>query len=143
MEIFLKGESGTRLPKRSLIRTAQKVLQKLGYKDVELSITFVRDPAIKKLNRDYRGKNSATDVLSFSAAPDFPSVTSYIGDVVISVDTAKRNALSDGRSLKDEITTLIVHGILHLAGYDHERGSKKEAERMMRKQKAILKEVLS
>jgi probable rRNA maturation factor len=126
-----------------LIRTAQTVLQKLGCdSDVEISITFVKDAAIKKLNKEYRGKSEPTDVLSFGTAPDFPSVTKYIGDVVISVDTAKRNAVADGRSLQEEVITLLVHGILHLAGYDHERSGKKEADKMMKKQRALLREVL-
>ena len=126
-----------------MIRTAQTVLQKLGFdSDVELSITFVKDAYIKKLNKSYRGKCQPTDVLSFSTAPDFPCVTNYIGDVVISVDTAKRNAVSDGRSLKEELITLVIHGILHLAGYDHERSGEKEAGRMMKKQRELLREVL-
>jgi probable rRNA maturation factor len=126
-----------------LIRTAQTVLQTLGFdSDVELSITFVKDAYIKKLNKSYRGKSQPTDVLSFSTAPDFPCVTNYIGDLVISVDTAKRNADVDEQTLEEELITLIVHGILHLAGYDHERSGKKEAERMMKKQRALLREVL-
>lgn len=127
-----------------LIRTAQTVLQKLGYeKDTEISITFVKDSRIKRMNKDYRGKNYPTDVLSFSTAPDFPVVTDYIGDIFISVETAKRNADADKISLKQELITLLVHGILHLSGYDHENTTKEKTEKMMKRQRELLEEVLS
>lgn len=127
-----------------LIRTARTVLQKLGCeKDTELSITFVKDSSIKKMNKNYRGKNYPTDVLSFSTAPDFPVVTDYIGDIFISVETAKRNADADKISLKQELITLLVHGILHLSGYDHENTTKEKAKIMMKKQRELLLEVLS
>jgi len=128
-----------------LIQTARRSLQILGYDDTAgLSITLVKDPAIKKMNRNYRGKDHATDVLSFTATPpNFPNVTKYLGDIVIGVDTAKRNAAADGNTLSYELVTLLVHGILHLSGYDHEHTSKKEAEKMMRKQKKMILEVLS
>ena len=127
-----------------LIRTAQKVLGKLGYdNDTEISITLVKDATIKKLNKKYRGKNYPTDVLSFSTAPDFPVVTEYIGDIFIDVQIAKKNAELSGISFNEELMTLLVHGILHLSGYDHEEASREEAEKMMKKQQELLLEVLS
>ncbi|MCX6112611.1 MAG: rRNA maturation RNase YbeY [Proteobacteria bacterium] len=127
-----------------LTLTAQKVLEKLNYEDdTELSITLVKDATIKKMNKKYRGKNYPTDVLSFSTAPDFPVVTNYLGDIFIGVNTAKRNASLYGISFEDELVTLLVHGILHLSGYDHEDTSDQEAEKMMRKQRELLLEVLS
>ena len=95
------------------------------------------------MNKNYRGKNYPTDVLSFSTAPDFPVVTDYIGDIFISVETAKRNADADKISLKQELITLLVHGILHLSGYDHENTTKEKAKMMMKKQRELLLEVLS
>lgn len=95
------------------------------------------------MNKNYRGKNYPTDVLSFSTAPDFPVVTDYIGDIFISVETAKRNADADKISLKQELITLLVHGILHLSGYDHENTTKEKAKIMMKKQRELVLEVLS
>ena len=127
-----------------LIRTAQRILGKLGYDDdTEISITLVKDATIKKLNKKYRGKNYPTDVLSFSTAPDFPVVTEYIGDIFIDVQIAKKNAELSGISFNEELMTLLVHGILHLSGYDHEEASREEAEKMMKKQQELLLEVLS
>jgi probable rRNA maturation factor len=80
------------------------------------------------LNRDYRQLDRATDVLSFSqdCAVDGSSATAVLGDVVISLETAARQARAGRRDLLDEATALLVHGVLHLLGYDHEgvRGAK-------------------
>lgn len=100
----------------------------------ELSILLTGDAAIRALNRDYRGTDALTDVLSFAqseglafvAAADAPP---HLGDVVISVDTARRQAAEYGLPLQDELAHLLVHGILHLLGYDHERA---DDERVMR-----------
>jgi len=127
-----------------LIQTVQRILGKLGYDDeTEISITLVKDATIKKLNKKYRGKNYPTDVLSFTTAPDFPVVTEYIGDIFIGIETAKKNATQSGVPFKYELLTLLVHGILHLSGYNHEDASKEETEKMMKKQHELLLEVLS
>jgi len=91
------------------------------------------------LNRDYRGKDRSTDVLAFALregenAGIHPDV---LGDVVISVDTAARQAAARDATLADEVRVLLAHGILHLLGYDHER-SPAEARRMFGKQRALL-----
>ena len=86
------------------------------------TIVFVSDAAIKKLNRQFRGKNSATDVLSFPMRPEsFEAGTqSNLGEVVISVARAARQAKENGLTFKNEVEQLILHGLLHLNGYDHE-----------------------
>ena len=106
---------------------------------------FVRDPAMKALNAQYRGKNYPTDVLSFVPASDIPvpSLVQAIGDIVISVDTARRYAKESKHLLTFEYISLLVHGILHLAGYEHENVSDKEASEMMELQKQIIEEVTS
>ena len=100
----------------------------------ELSILLADDGVVRALNRSYRGTDSATDVLSFAqgegerfARPE--GAAAHLGDVVISLDTARRQAQEFGQPLQDELAHLLVHGILHLLGYDHERD---EDERAMR-----------
>lgn len=91
---------------------------------------------IHALNRQYRGKDKPTDVLSFPLADEIqPSV---LGDVVISVETAARQAQRRRHSLREELQILLIHGILHLLGYDHEV-SRSEAIRMHRKEREVMK----
>jgi len=87
---------------------------------VEVSILLVDDAAIQALNARYRGKDEATDVLSFTQEDAFviPGEPRILGDVVVSIDTATRQAAAGGRSLEDEVAQLIIHGVLHLLGYD-------------------------
>lgn len=94
----------------------------------ELSVTFLDDGAIQQINRDYRGKDQATDVISFAleeegdgeaaiiGADDMPR---HLGDLLISVETAKRQAEEYGHSVERELGFLALHGFLHLLGYDH------------------------
>ncbi len=116
---------------RSDVLTILKTLDQP--KGTELCISFVNDSEIRELNKTYRNINRSTDVLSFSQnGPDF----SILGDLVISFDTAKHHALKYGNTLEHEIKKLIVHGILHLLGYDHKK--KKETEIMREKEKELL-----
>jgi rRNA maturation RNase YbeY len=85
----------------------------------------------------YRKKDRTTDVLAF-AMRDQPVVSALLGDVVISVPTAQRQAKEGGRSLSEELAWLLVHGVLHLCGYDHER-SDAEARRMKRREQEVLR----
>lgn len=101
---------------------------------VELSLALVTDPQIHDLNQRYRGKDKPTDVLSFPLADDLQPW--LLGDVVISVETAARQAQRRGHTLPDELQTLLIHGILHLLGYDHEV-SRREAIRMRRKEREV------
>jgi len=84
-------------------------------------IAFVSDRKMSELNRMFRGKNSTTDVLSFPSEPDeFEESENNLGDIVISLEQAARQAEENNLSLELEIKQLILHGILHLSGYDHE-----------------------
>ena len=93
--------------------------------DWHLTVAFVRDKHLQQLNRDYRGKDYLTDVLSFPAraeageAFDF-SDANFLGDIVISVDTALRQSQEATHSFERETQELVIHGVLHLCGYDHE-----------------------
>ena len=102
------------------------------------------DDQIRALNRKYLHRNRPTDVISFSQIEgEFTHVnTKLLGDVVISVETARRQAREANSTLHDEITFLLVHGILHLIGYDHEGSAKKSLE-MNVKEKELLSKVKS
>lgn len=97
------------------------MLRALGMPDAELSILLCDDPTIHALNRTHRRKNKPTDVLAFAMREGrpMPGESGLLGDVVISLDTAARQAEELGRSLWDEVSWLLAHGLLHLVGYDH------------------------
>ncbi len=118
-------------------RQARAILSDVGEASAELGILFVGDQRMRSLNRQYRGKDRTTDVLAFAMREAPHSSSSLLGDVVIAVPTAARQAKEGQRSLDEELTVLLVHGILHLCGYDHER-SEKEARRMHRRERMIL-----
>ena len=96
---------------------ATKALAAIGNKESTATIAFVSDKRIRELNRQFRGVDKATDVLSFPA--DDPD-ESDLGDIAVSVDTAATQAKENGLKLDEEIAQLILHGLLHLSGYDHE-----------------------
>jgi rRNA maturation RNase YbeY len=126
-----------------LDRLARAVLSEVGEASAELGILLVGDQRMRVLNRRYRGKDRTTDVLAFAMREAFTPhgsrlTPNMLGDVVISVSTAWRQAKEAGRSLDEELAWLLVHGILHLCGYDHER-SEKEARRMHRRERMILR----
>jgi rRNA maturation RNase YbeY len=134
-----------RFSRARLVRLAEKVLSAASEPTSELSVELIGDRRMRRLNREYRKKDRTTDVLAFSmrealtprAARLMPGM---LGDVVISVPMALRQARDAGRSPDDELAALLVHGVLHLCGYDHER-SKKEADRMHRRERAILRRI--
>ena len=120
---------------RRLRDRARRYLSAVGRADAELSILLVGDAAIRRLNRAWRGKDAATDVLSFpQAAPGGP----LLGDVVISLDTAERVARREGRGVGAELDRYLAHGILHLLGHDHARPA--EARRMAAAEDALVGE---
>jgi probable rRNA maturation factor len=106
----------------SLLQTADEA------KDKTVTIAFISDRRMKELNSFFRGKDSTTDVLSFPHEPEQfelttdhrPLTTDFMGDIVISVEQAARQAEENGLTLENEIKQLILHGLLHLCGYDHE-----------------------
>jgi len=129
-----------------LIERAFKEVLALEGRDpgVELSLTFVNDEQIRELNRDYRGKDSATDVLSFpqddgDGFVSVPGMPVMLGDIVISLPRAQEQAASFGHSLEREVVYLAVHGMLHLLGYDHED---EEGRSQMRQREEAVMNVL-
>ncbi len=110
----------------------------MGCDDKELSILVTGDEQIHELNRQYRNKDKPTNVLSFPMDEGADGVeTDMLGDIVISVDTAKREAIEMGITYHERIYELLVHGLLHLIGYDHEI-SDKEEKRMQKEEKRLL-----
>lgn len=123
------------------VQFASKVMSAAGESESELSVELVGDRRMRGLNRRYRNKDRTTDVLAFAMRESEGGFYSaLLGDVVISVPTARKQAREARHSLSDELAALLVHGILHLCGYDHER-SEKEAMRMQRRERAILNKV--
>ena len=110
-------------------------------KDCEVSVTFTDNEQIKELNKNYRNKNSATDVLSFPMFDDFTNVEMVndipLGDIVISLERAAKQGYEIGHSIYHEVAFLCVHSTLHLLGYDHET-SKADEKEMFAKQKEIM-----
>ncbi len=105
---------------RALVATAARLLGVVGASDAALSLSLVGDAAMRDLNRRYRGKDRATDVLSFPlAAGAHGPVERLLGDVVISVETARKQAAAYDAPLQREIYRLLIHGLLHLIGHDH------------------------
>ena len=117
---------------------ARQYLERLELRGCELSLSLVGDRAIRRLNRTWRKKDKATDVLSFPAgeAPAGTPGPRLLGDVVISLDTARRQAKEYERSLDVEMARYLAHGILHLLGHDHEKPA--EARRMASLEERLL-----
>lgn len=106
----------------------------------EVSVLLTDDTRIAVLNRTYRDKDGPTNVLSFPAgsdqAPPGPGQPRLLGDVVVAIETTRREARAEGKTIADHLGHLVVHGTLHLLGYDHEEDA--EADRMEARETAIL-----
>lgn len=107
----------------------ETILEILNIEGIEISITLTDNQTIKELNKQWRNKDKPTDVLSFPMEDSIGYKYRLLGDVVISLPFAKKQAEEIGFSYKEEILRLLIHGILHLLGYDHERS--KEDEKIM------------
>ena len=135
------GMRGRRVPTLAVrvARSGRRLLRVLRLADAELSVVLVSDREMRTLNARWRGRDRATDVLAFAQregtgrAPD-----GLLGDVVISVDTARRQADERRAPLVREVDRLLIHGLLHLLGYDHER-SAAEARRMQRRERGLVR----
>ncbi|MDP3296072.1 MAG: rRNA maturation RNase YbeY [Thermodesulfovibrionia bacterium] len=140
MGILIKNQQSLKqLNKIRIEKASRKILSLLKHPSTELSILFVDDEKMRQLNADHRGINRTTDVLSFEANIPVGRKTLYpvLGDVVINVQMAASQAKKSGKNFYDEIYHLLVHGILHLLGYDHEK-SKYKSLIMRKKEQEIL-----
>lgn len=124
------NRSGQRVPKKFLSEWLKEIVKLLKKEKIKIdsgrdfTIAFVKSTEIRKLNKTYRGKDYATDVLSFE-----DDSGSSFGELVIAPQVIKRQAKEHGLSYQDELGYMVLHGVLHLLGFDHER-SKREANRM-------------
>jgi probable rRNA maturation factor len=137
VRLTVEGGPHRGVPRASLERAARAMLVAIRMADHELSVVLTGDAEIQHLNRVYRRKNKPTDVLAFSQREGLrgEQAGSLLGDVVVSVPTARRQAEALSRSVLDEVLWLVAHGILHLIGWDHETDAK---DRRMRKETARL-----
>jgi len=145
-----EGKSFEGIKLSELKGLAEKLLRKIGREDLELSVVLTDDETIKELNKNWRGKDKPTDILSFPQ--DFPPLEfegdlspeeelkrslegckncRVLGDIVISVDRAKKQAEEYGWTFEDELKRLLLHGFVHLLGFDHE--TSEEAERKFKR----------
>ena len=118
----------------------ERVRRELGFAPDSVAIQLISDVSMARLNETYRKKHGPTDVLSFPANGVRPKKgAKYIGDIAISPETARRNARRFSRSLPAEMRILILHGMIHLAGFDHEtdRGEMNRLERRLRKRLGV------
>ena len=117
--IIAEGKSSKKLSTgalNSFLRRARKTIGLLG----DVNVLLTANQQMRRLNRQFRQKNKPTDVLSFPSQQVEDSREKHAGDVAISIDMAKENAQRVGHSFEEEIKILMLHGMLHLAGYDHE-----------------------
>lgn len=157
MEVLIRNRQKlTKINQQKIKRDSAALLRLLGLKDAELSILLVDDSRMRRLNHKYRGIDRTTDVLSFPQqnscelknkreSLDLSLVTRHLplplGDVVINLQAVKRQAPEHGLSFNEELRWLLVHGVLHLIGYDHERT--RYAERKMRTKERELLEYIT
>lgn len=128
--VVLDRQRRIRTPRRTLARRARILLAALGSPRAALAVVLVSDRGIAALNRRFLDRRGPTNVIAFPAgAAGAPGAEEVLGDVVISVETARREAAAAGMPLAERLTELLIHGLLHLHGYDHEQGGR-EARRM-------------
>ncbi|HEU4429532.1 MAG TPA: rRNA maturation RNase YbeY [Myxococcota bacterium] len=130
-----------RFDRRLLARRARALLAALDLPRAELSLALVSDAAIASLNAAHRGRRGPTDVLAYSLLEGAHAAhrAELLGDVVIATSLAARQARELGHSLNDELLRLLIHGVLHLLGFDHEKPG--DARRMRAKERALWRAV--
>jgi len=144
--MIVNRQRAVRLARRPLESFLRRVKSELGLQGAGLTVRLVSDAEIARMNETFRKKNGPTDVLSFPTlarrwpvrlrrGSKFVKPGKYLGDIAISPATAQRYAKKYGRKLSSELQVLILHGVLHLLGYDHEtdRGKMDRIERKLRK----------
>ena len=143
MPVHIRSEShgSYNINLQRLRKSALALLGFCGHPDSELSVLLVSDQAIRELNSHYRGKDNATNVLAFPMQEETDIANgAMLGDVVISLDTARREALEEGVHPRERLNRLLVHGLVHLLGYDHEK-SLRDAAIMLDREEEILKQL--
>lgn len=138
MVILLNNEAGLQVDEDLLVKIAESVLEAEEVpSDAELSVAFVDNEEIARLNKEYRGIDGPTDVLSFEMEEEPGEEPLLLGDVIIAPEIARAQAEELDHSYEAEMGLLLVHGILHLLGYDHMESD--EAEKMEARERELLK----
>ncbi|MGD2028335.1 MAG: rRNA maturation RNase YbeY [Desulfobacterales bacterium] len=143
MEVLLDNrQKKYKISPKKVKQKARAILNALACHDAELSILIVDDPEISELNKKYLDRHGPTNVIAFPMRTgQFNNIAPQVlGDVVISIETAAREGKVAGISMEERFTQLLVHGILHLLGYDHET-NKTQAYEMEKKSTEILKRI--
>lgn len=128
-------QRGKKIATAPWVDRTNEMLEAIGKAESSVTIAFISDRTIRNLNRQFRGFDKATDVLSFPSDPE----SDELGEIAISVETAARQAKENGLTLNGEISQLILHGLLHLTGYDHEtdKGEMNRRELKLRRRLGI------
>ena len=128
-----------KIDKRKIRSTVLKILKILDCADKEISLSFVDDANIQILNKQYLGKDKPTNVISFSLQEgEYGNINPHmLGDIIISVESAQRDAFYGKLTIEQEFDFLIIHGILHLLGYNHVNTTKQEINKMQQREKEI------
>ena len=130
---------------RNVRSTVRTLLNIMDCANKEISISFVDDKTIQQLNNIYLQKNKPTNVLSFSLQEgEYGNINpDILGDIIISAETAQRDAAIGNLSLSEEIVFLIIHGLLHLLGFNHENTTKTQTAKMRMKEKELFQNIIS
>jgi probable rRNA maturation factor len=144
VDVLLTDKTNSEFTSEFLNAVSKKVFEmtEASFEEAEISVLITNDEEIQALNSQYRQKDYATDVLSFPMCEYPLDDGGMLGDIVISIDTAKKQAEENEIALNREFAFLYIHGLLHLLGYDHET-SQEDEEEMFDLQEAILREVIS
>ena len=128
-----------KIQRRKIRSTVLKLLKIMDCSNKELSISFVDDNQIKQLNKHYLQRDHSTNILSFSLQEgEYGNINpDILGDIVISAETAQRDAITGDLSLSEEIDFLIIHGLLHLLGFNHENTTKTQTIKMQMKESEL------
>lgn len=137
IRVHIKWERRPSRPAADVLRrVVTGCLTRMGVTDSEVHLLITDDPTIRELNRRFRDIDRETDVLSFSDGDELPSGLTLLGEIAISLDAAKRQAVELGHDEIRELSELVLHGVLHLLGYDHEndRGQMNALETRLREE---------
>ncbi len=148
MIVIKNTQRAVKLDIRHIKNTVQKILSIIGYDDFDIGIWFTTNKTIQKYNATYRAKNKPTDILSFSYHPDLAAGQKIkvnaaedknLGDLILSPEYIQKTATEMQQLFQERLEVLLVHGICHLLGYDHERDE--DFKKMQRKEQMILKKL--
>jgi rRNA maturation RNase YbeY len=134
------GAHGVRMPlaRQRVVEIASTVLRRERIRAAQLSITFVDNRRIASLNRRHLNHRGTTDVISFALSPVSPR-TPLAGDIYIAPEVARRNARKNGITVREELTRLVVHGVLHVTGFDHPAGEERRTSPMWKRQEELVR----